>query len=103
MKFSGYVGHDSRNNLKIWEVVCLTPCIQVFFLYVFKEIRDCEHYNGKIKHTDFHEIFSERSDKEHSGTFSGLAVNSLNPGSIFLCSGSVGVSEILEKRVNGFS
>ena len=26
--------------------LCLTPCIQGFFLYFFKEIRVCEHTNG---------------------------------------------------------
>ena len=71
MKFSGYIGHDSRNNLINIGVICLTPCIQV-----------------------------TRNTLEN---FRDLAVNSLNPGSIFLCSGSIDVIEILEKRVNEFS
>ena len=41
-----------------------------------------------------------RSNLEH---FRDVAVNPVNPGSIYLCSGSVLVCIILEKRVNGFS
>ena len=53
--------------------------------------------------TDFHDLFRKGRtwEKEH---FRDLVVNdSLNPGSICLFSGSVFVSNIKEKRMNGFS
>ena len=59
----------------------------------------------KNKCTDFHEIsgqvgYETRNNLEH---FEGVAFNPLDPGSIFLFSGSVFDSDIMEKRVNGFS
>ena len=40
------------------------------------------------------------SNLEHS---QDAAINPLNPGSIYLFPGSVFISNIMEKRVNGFS
>ena len=57
--------------------------------------------------TDFHEIFNKGRtwDKQRSVTFLGCcyAVNPLNPGSLFLFPGMVFVSNVMEKRVSGFS
>ena len=61
MKFSGYIGQDTGNNLKNLGVVCLNPCIQGLWATLRK--------NGW---TDSHEIFRKVRtwDKEQSGIFS---------------------------------
>ena len=89
----------------IWWLVCLPLCIQLFFLYVFKEIRVCEQHCGKKNKR----IFMKSSGKVGHETrntlkhFRDLGVNPLNPGSILIISGSVFLSNIMGKWVNGFS
>ena len=50
--------------------------------------------------------FSEKDEIDTGSNlkhFWDVAVNPLNPGSIYLFNGSVFVCNIMEKRVNGFS
>ena len=70
-----------------------------------KEIHVCEHHYGKTDEWIFMKFLRKfghetRKDLEH---FGDVAVNSFDPGSIFLFSGSVFVSNIMEKQLNGFS
>ena len=79
-------------------MICLTPCIQGFFLYFLNEIHACEQHYGKTDVRIFvkflgkcgHEI---RNNVEH---FWDLTTNPLNMGLIFLFSRSVFVRNIME-------
>ena len=143
-----WAGYQEQSG-KFGVLVCLTLCRQGFFLYVFKEIRVCEHYgktnkritgfdteacwplNGPLFSSlnplyslmvvgvtgpprvlqaissvmEFHDFFLGNIGHETKNTlehFRDLADNPLNPGSIFPFSGSVFVSNITGKRMNGF-
>ena len=105
LKFSGYVDEDTRNNLETLGMVCSTPCIQGIFLYLFQRSPCLWATLWKNRWMDFLEIFRKvrhetRKDLKH---FWDVAVNSLDARSIFLFSGSLFVSNIMEKRLNGFS
>ena len=83
----------------------LSLCIQGFFLYIFTEIRVYEQHYGKRNEQIFMK-FSGKVEHETSNTlehFGDLVVNPLNTGSVFILSGSVFVSNIMETQVNGFS
>ena len=89
---------------KLWRVVCLTPCIQGFFSYFFRNpcLWATLWKNGWM---DFHEIFRKVGNETRKNLkhFWDVAIKSLDPGSIFLFSGSLFVSNIMEIRLNGFS
>ena len=99
MKFSGQKGlGDKEQSGTFWAVT-------------FKPLDTGFHGNLCLSATlgkswkRFHYIHSKRGawNKEQSVTFSDCWFNYLNAGSIFLSSGSVFASNIMEKRVDGFS
>ena len=84
IKFSGKVGQDTRYNLEILGVSCLTPWV-LFFSVLSRKFVSVSKYYGKTDERIFMN-FSEkvghqtRDDLEH---FRDIAVNPLNPGLIF--------------------
>ena len=105
MKFSGYIGQDTRNDLENLGSGILTSSIQGFFLHFSKKSVSVSNIAEK-RINGFSWFFRNGRiwDKKQSKTFSDLAVNPLNPGSIFfIFSGSVLVSNVMGKCVSGFS
>ena len=91
----------------IWNIFRLfhsTPWTLVSFSTFSGESVTVNNITGNNEWTDFHDIFSRGSHetRNNQNIFLDFAVNPLKPRSIFPFSGSVIVSSIMEKRVNGF-
>ena len=108
IKFLGWMGHGTRNNLEHFQHVPFNPLNTGIFFLLFRWnsfLLTTLRKNGSM---DFHKIFSKgwTWHKEKCWKFlecCGLAVNPLNPGLIFLFRWSVFVNNIVEKIVNVFS
>ena len=97
--FQDMLGKIQGAIWKIWRVVCLTTSMQVFFYIIFKEIHVSEQYWGKTDERISMKFLGKvghetRNNLKHLWD---LASNTLSPGSIFLFSGSLFVSNEMEK------
>ena len=88
----------------IWGMIQLTICIQESFFLIFRESLAVSNIAEKWM-TGFSWHFQGRLDirKKNLEHFEDVALKVLDPGPIFLFSGYAPHSNIIEKRLNGFS
>ena len=105
MKFSVEVGLDARNNLKHFKDAPFNALNTALFL----DFSEDSMFVSSIAEKTVERFFMNFSEKDGHDRkrnlehFRDVAVNPLNPGSIYLFRGSVFVCNIMEERVNGFS
>ena len=93
------------NGFSLNRDVPFNPLNTGFFFEFSEESVSVSNITGKRVERMFVKFLAKDGyeTKNNLEYFRNVAVNSLNPGSIFLFPGSVFVSNIIEKLVNGFS
>ena len=112
MRFSGYVGQDTKNNLEnfsggmcVWEWMFNLLHTGFLFIYFFKEIRVCEQHYGKMDEQT--SMFSGKVGHETCIIWNIIGMLRLTPWIwdlfFYFLDPCLLVVLLMEKRLNGFS